>query len=178
VADGVRAPWRPVGVQETTPLRMVTLRVLADKDYLALARTCAMHIGAVLGFPLTRVTDLRLAVNEACLCFLDTAFLDTAFLDTTTRDKTRLDNTRLNSAEPRKVPGLGRCSAPGTLELAYDLYPTELHVTVRAEVPEGWPRVDETGWALLRALVGDVRVEAHEGLGALTLVEQLPARTG
>ena len=131
-------------------MRMVTLNMLADKDYLALARTCAMHVAAVLGFPLTRVTDLRLAVNEACLCFLEAA--------------------------PPESAGLGSWPAPETMEISFDLLPAELRVSVRAATPTGWPQVDETGWALLRALVGDVRVQAHEGLGVLTLVEPLPAR--
>jgi len=129
---------------------MVTLNMLADKDYLALARTCAMHVAAVLGFPLTRVTDLRLAVNEACLCFLEPG--------------------------PAASSGPGDWPIPETLEIGYDLFPDELHVRVRAATPDGWPQVDETGWALLRALVGDVRVQAHEGLGTLTLVEPLPSR--
>lgn len=48
------------------PVRMVALTVLADEDYLALVRTSAMHVGALLFFPLPRVNDLRLAVDEAC----------------------------------------------------------------------------------------------------------------
>jgi len=131
-------------------VRMVTLNMLADKDYLALARTCAMHVAAVLGFPLTRVTDLRLAVNEACLCFLEAV-----------------------PAEPSAYP---TWPIPETMEISYDLLPDELRISVRAATPEGWPQVEETGWALLRALVGDVRVQAHEGLGELTLVEPLPSR--
>lgn len=150
MTDGVRASSGLTDTRSTAPVRMVTLNMLADKDYLALARTCAMHVAAVLGFPLTRVTDLRLAVNEACLCFLE--------------------------AGPPVPAGLGSWPLPETMEISYDLFPDELHVSVRSATPEGWPQVDETGWALLRALVGDVRVQAHEGLGVLTLVEPLPAR--
>lgn len=150
MTDGVRAPWRVADPRSTSPLRMVTLNMLADKDYLALARTCAMHIAAVLGFPLTRVTDLRLAVNEACLCFLE--------------------------ARPADLGEFGDWASPQTMEIGYDLYPGELQVSVRAAAPDDWPRVGEAGWALLRALVGDVRVESHEGLGVLTLVEPLPDR--
>ena len=151
MADGVEAPRRPADVRAAAPTRLVTLNMRADKDYLALARTCAMHTAAVLGFPLSRVTDLRLAVNEACLCFLETG------------------------GRPPEPDLLDGWPGPSTLEIAYDLYPEELHVTLRSTVPENWPRVDETGWALLRALVGDVRVAAHEGLGTLTLIEPLPA---
>lgn len=147
MTDGVRATLGLAEARSTAPRRMVTLNMLADKDYLALARTCAMHIAAVLGFPLSRVTDLRLAVNEACLCFLESL-----------------------PAGPIDWP------VPESMEICYDLYPDALHVSVRAATPEGWPQVDETGWALLGALVGDVRVEAHEGLGVLTLVEPLPSR--
>lgn len=56
---GSRAVWR-----------MAALRFPADKDYLALARTSAMHIAGLLDLPLGRVTDLRLAVDEACTAFL------------------------------------------------------------------------------------------------------------
>lgn len=55
------------------PVRMVALTVLAGEDYLALARTSAMHVGALLFFPLPRVNDLRLAVDEACSSFLRAA---------------------------------------------------------------------------------------------------------
>ncbi len=149
--DGVRASGRLAETRATAPTRLVTLNMRADKDYLALARTCAMHTAAVLGFPLSRVTDLRLAVNEACLCFLETA------------------------RPPAPDPLSGRVRPPA-LEIAYDLYPEELHVILRAPAPDGWPRVEETGWALLRALVGDVQFDAHEGLGTLTLIEPLPGQ--
>ena len=60
-------------VADITPVRMVTLTLLADRDYLALARTSAMHVGALLFLPLTQVHDLRLAVDEACSSFLQAA---------------------------------------------------------------------------------------------------------
>jgi serine/threonine-protein kinase RsbW len=50
--------------------RMAALGFPADKGYLALARTTAMHIAGLLDLPLSRVTDLRLAVDEACTAFL------------------------------------------------------------------------------------------------------------
>jgi anti-sigma regulatory factor (Ser/Thr protein kinase) len=51
-------------------LRLVTLTLVADQDYLALARTSAMHVAALMFLPLPRVNDLRLAVDEACTSFL------------------------------------------------------------------------------------------------------------
>lgn len=132
-------------------MRMVTLSMIADMDYLALARTSAMHVGALLSFPLARVSDLRLAVDEACVCFLD-------------------------SVSRREPDSFGMSPAPESMELSYDRYPTELHVTVRAAVGADWPTVDELGWAMLRALVGDVRVQVEDGVGALTLMLPLSAR--
>lgn len=128
---------------------MVTLSMIADRDYLALARTSAMHVGALLAFPLARVSDLRLAVDEACVCFLD-------------------------SAARREPDAFGMWPAPESMELSYDRYPDELHVTVRAAVGADWPAAQELGWAMLRALVGDVRVDALDGMGELTLILPLP----
>jgi hypothetical protein len=124
------------------PLRLVTLSMAADKDYLALARTSATHVGGLLGLPPARISDLRLAVDEACACFLDT-----------------LDG---GSSE--------------VMELAYDRYPGELRVTVRAAVGKGWPVVDALGWEVLRAVVGDVRCHVQDdGVGVLTLIQPLSA---
>ena len=131
-------------------MRMVTLSMIADMDYLALARTSAMHVGALLALPLARVTDLRLAVDEACVCFLD-------------------------SAARREPDSFGMSPVPESMELSYDRFPGELHVTVRAAVGAEWPAVDELGWAVLRALVGDVEVEVEDGVGSLTLILPLPA---
>jgi hypothetical protein len=131
-------------------VRMVTLAMIADTDYLALARTSAMHVGALLAFPLARVSDLRLAVDEACVCFLD-------------------------SGTRREADSFGTPPAPESMELSYDRYPTELRVTVRAAVGADWPAVDELGWAMLRALVGDVQVEVVGGVGALALILPLPS---
>jgi anti-sigma regulatory factor (Ser/Thr protein kinase) len=135
---------------------MVTLSMIADQDYLALARTSATHVGSLLWFPLARVADLRLAVNEACVCFLDPAA------------------RRESAAHGIESAAHGMSPRPNPIELAYDRHPSELHVSVRAAVGENWPEVDDLGWALLRALVGDVRVEVRDGVGVLTLIQPLP----
>lgn len=137
------------GAADGNPVRMVTLTLLADQDYLALARTSAMHVGALLFLPLPRVNDLRLAVDEACTSFLQAGLHADA------------------DAPPSWEP-------PGTMELGYDRYPAHLRVTVRARAPHGWPGRDELGWAMLGTLVGEVRVAVHEGIGELTLIEPLP----
>jgi serine/threonine-protein kinase RsbW len=130
------------------PVRMATLTLLADQDYLALARTSAMHVAALLFLPLPRVNDLRLAVDEACSSFLQAAW--------------QSDADVAPSASAR------------TMELGYDRFPAHLHVTVRAAAPRGWPDRGEMGWAVLSCLVGEVRVSLQDGIGELTLVEPLP----
>lgn len=140
-------------LDDGAPVRMVTLTLLADQDYLALARTSAMHVGALLFLPLPRVDDLRLAVDEACTSFLSSA----------------------RSAGPA-----GADTAPPateqTMELSYDRYPRHLHVTIRSRAPRSWPERDELGWAMLGSLVGEVRMEVRDGVGVLTLIEPLPTR--
>lgn len=44
----------------------VVLSVPADKTYVALVRSAASHLGARLGLTMQELTDLRLAVDEAC----------------------------------------------------------------------------------------------------------------
>jgi serine/threonine-protein kinase RsbW len=139
-------------VADNTPVRMVTLTLLADRDYLALARTSAMHVGALLFLPLAQVQDLRLAVDEACSSFLQSM---------------------------RHAAGDSDADAAtaDTMEISYDRYPSALHVIVRARAPHDWPERDELGWALLGSLVGDVSVSVEDGIGTLTLVEPLPNST-
>src|SRR5260370_23471417 len=38
----------------------------ADKTYVALIRSATAHLGARVGFSVVEITDLRLAVDEAC----------------------------------------------------------------------------------------------------------------
>jgi serine/threonine-protein kinase RsbW len=44
----------------------VTLIIPADRHYAALVRAVAGHLGARTGLTTTEITDLRLAVDEAC----------------------------------------------------------------------------------------------------------------
>ena len=131
-------------------VRMVTLTLPADHDYLGFARTSAMHVASLLFFPLPRVNDLRLAVDEACTSFLQAGWDEPADAD-------------------GAIP-----ASEDTMTLQYDRFPASLHVTVSAKVPGGWPRRDELGWAMLSSLVGDVQVDRRDGVGALTLIVPLP----
>lgn len=134
-SDSDSAPFR----------RMATLIMPADKDYLALARTSTMQIAALLDLSMSRVTDLRLAVDEACTSFLVAA-----------------------------GDAGGPSGDAGNLELYYDHFPEHLHVTVCGTATAGWPTRDELGWEMLRALVGEVRAEVVADTGVLTLIEPLP----
>ena len=70
-------------------------------------------------------------------------------------------------------------AAPGLLELSFASDGARLRVTVRGTAPPHWPDPDDVGWALLQALVGELRAETDGGLGTLTLIESLPrARCG
>jgi hypothetical protein len=66
---GAAEPLRAVPV-ESAPRRLAVLSFAADKDHLALARMTAMHVAGLAGLPIGRVTDIRLAVDEACALFL------------------------------------------------------------------------------------------------------------
>lgn len=59
------------------PESEVVMEIPADRLYVVLARSAAVHLGSVLRLGITDVTDLRLAVDEACALFL----LNPAFPD-------------------------------------------------------------------------------------------------
>ncbi|HEX4788017.1 MAG TPA: ATP-binding protein, partial [Actinospica sp.] len=48
----------------------VFIEIPGDRLYVVLARSAAVHLGSVLQLGITDVTDLRLAVDEACALFL------------------------------------------------------------------------------------------------------------
>lgn len=151
MAIGTVSAHDPGRVLDGGPMHLVTLSMTAHKDYLALARISATQVGTMLDLPPARVCDLRLAVDEACACFLA-------------------------DASRRDLDPFAMSEAPEAMELSYDLFPGELHVTVRAAAGEGWPEVGELSWAVLTGLSNEVRVHARDGLGELTLVERLPGK--
>ena len=55
---------------ELLPESEVFIEIPADRLFVVLARSAAVHLGAVLHLGITDVTDLRLAVDEACALFL------------------------------------------------------------------------------------------------------------
>jgi serine/threonine-protein kinase RsbW len=52
------------------PAQAVVLAIPAEREQVVLVRSVAGHIGARLGLSVAQLTDLRLAVDEACGLFL------------------------------------------------------------------------------------------------------------
>jgi serine/threonine-protein kinase RsbW len=136
-------------VLDGKPFRMTALAMPADKDYLTLARLATIHVAGLLGLPIGQVTDLRLAVNEACALLLST---------------------------PAEVLAGQDASDEGALELSFDRCPGLLRVNVRGPAPAHWPEPEDIGWIVLQALVDDVRVETVDKTATVTLFASLPTR--
>jgi serine/threonine-protein kinase RsbW len=127
--------------------RLASIAFAADKDYLSLARMTAMHVAGLLGLPIGRVTDLRLAVDEACSLFLPPPL-----------------------AGPQELAEQVR----GQLSLQFDQQGATLRIRVSGPAPLHGPDEDDLGWTMLCALVGEPRWEARDGVGTLTLTEPIP----
>jgi serine/threonine-protein kinase RsbW len=76
-AGAAQAPERPEAPEKPDadpagllPESEVFIEIPADRLFVVLARSAAVHLGAVLHLGITDVTDLRLAVDEACALFL------------------------------------------------------------------------------------------------------------
>jgi serine/threonine-protein kinase RsbW len=63
-------PETPGDAGAPLPESEVVIEIPADRLYVVLARSAAVHLGSVLQLGITDVTDLRLAVDEACALFL------------------------------------------------------------------------------------------------------------
>lgn len=116
-------PSQPAGAETET----VLIRVPADADYLAIIRSVGAHVATKAGCTLSEVSDLRLAVDEAC----------GLLIRHTVRDR--------------------RDVGDGDLECCFVLDGTGLRVvlSLRARDAAG-PGTDEFGWTILSALVDDI----------------------
>jgi serine/threonine-protein kinase RsbW len=70
MSAGRNGMFTPRSTAGGTRARMAVVAFPVDKDYLGLARLATMHIAGLLGLSLSRVADLRLAVDEACTTFM------------------------------------------------------------------------------------------------------------
>jgi hypothetical protein len=147
------AMWADRASLDGQRFRMAALVMPADKDYLALARLAAMHVAGLLGLPIGRVTDLRLAVNEACVLLLGAP---ASVLD-------------------GHLDGHG-AGGQRELALSFEQGPGQLRITVRGPAPACRPDPEDIGWLVLQALVDEVRLETVGATATLTLSDSLPAR--
>ena len=115
-------------------MALVELRVPADGSALVLARTVVASLCARLDFPLDRLDDARLAVDEACAVLVDDAVADaTLWCGFDPRD----DGTLGVEVAARTRRG----RAPSTGSFAWTVLAT-LADSVRAEAgPDGTVRV-------------------------------------
>lgn len=131
-------------------LSTVVLSIPADRDQVVLVRSVAAHIGVRLGLSVAELTDLRLAVDEACGVFL----LSPDFGGVGETLDCRFE----------ELPGR-------------DGEPPTLIVTVSAPVgPTLGPDVDDIGWIMLGALVDELSWRAENGVGTVRLVKRLAGR--
>ncbi|NUR29602.1 MAG: anti-sigma regulatory factor [Catenulispora sp.] len=104
----------------------VLIRVPPDPDYLPVIRSASAHVGTKLGCTLAEVSDLRLAVDEAC----------GLLLRHTVRDP--------------------QAGAEGDLECRFVLEGPALRVLLSVPARDAaQPEDDEFGWTILTALVDD-----------------------
>lgn len=148
--SGISLDQQPVPTRTASAARRVALlSFAADKDHLALARMTAMHVAGLAGLPIGRVTDIRLAVDEACALFL------TGLTDGT------------ENADSGEWGG-------AVLTLSFDRHPDHLRIAVTGPAPRRNPDDDDLGWTMLCALVGLPHWEVADGFGTLTFTEPVP----
>ncbi|MBR7835658.1 hypothetical protein KDL01_20450 [Actinospica durhamensis] len=128
------------------PDLLAELTLCADADSLGLARLATLHVAGLLGVPVGRLAELRLAVNEACALLF-------------------------HAPASAVAEGVG---AAAFLHLRFERQRGRLCITVRGSAPYRSPHPEEIGWILLRALVDEVRMDTAGGITTLTLCEPLP----
>jgi hypothetical protein len=144
------------GPRSGTATETVLLSVPADPDYLAVVRSGCAQVGTKLGYSLTEVSDLRLAVDEICGLLLRRAGARWA-----------------GGLAGESVPGL-EGTVDGNLECRFLITESELRVVVGVEVGEFVPPTGEDfGWAIVTALVDDIRWHVE---GLVVRVEILKRR--
>jgi serine/threonine-protein kinase RsbW len=136
----------PVAAADTPRVPSVLLAIPADRDYVVLVRSAAAHIAAKLDLGMTDVTDLRLAVDEACGLFL----LHPAF----------------NGAEDGGDLECRFEVGPAALRITVSAFVP----------PAFAPDQEDIGWIMLGALVDELGWDSGGGVGMVTLTKRLTPR--
>lgn len=132
----------------------VVLSVPAHKDYVVIIRSAVAQLAGCFGYSLREITDLRLAVNEAC-----------ALLVAGSPEAVGIAGTIECRAEVRgEVLGEMRDEPRGEV----------LRVTVSAAAGTLVPDTDGIGWTILAALV-DTLAWAQDGVSARVDLEKRPS---
>ncbi|GAA2035630.1 hypothetical protein GCM10009756_30360 [Pseudokineococcus marinus] len=134
------------GAAPVTPPGRVDLRLPADPAYLSVLRTTAAALAARLDLSVDEVEDLRIAVDEAASLLLATADAGHA------------------EERSRRPPG-----EDAVLEASFDVSPERLVVEVRGPARH-LPERGAVAWAVLEALVGEVRTDRTPQGSAIRLV--------
>lgn len=120
-------PERTAAVPEVAA-ETVVIQLPAHPDYLAVIRSASAHVATKLGCTLSEVSDLRLAVDEACGLLL-----------------------RNTARDGRTGEGAG------DLECRFVLAGPVLRVVLSRQARDvAQPQDDEFGWTILSALVDDI----------------------
>ena len=145
-ADGVR----------TRQNASLVLTVPAHKDYVVIIRSAVAQLGACFGYTVEEITDLRLAVNEACGLLV--AHRPASGPGSGTSSGSDL--------------GLGLDTTDGDLECRAEVRGDVLRVTVAAPAAGlEAPDADGLGWNILAALV-DSLAWARDGVTARVNLEK------
>jgi serine/threonine-protein kinase RsbW len=136
----------PAAATDTPRVPSVLLAIPADRDYVVLVRSAAAHIAAKLDLGMTDVTDLRLAVDEACGLFL----LHPAF------------NGAEDGGDLECRFEVGRTALRITVSAFVP--------------PAFAPDQEDIGWIMLGALVDELGWDSGGGVGMVTLTKRLAPR--
>jgi serine/threonine-protein kinase RsbW len=130
-----------------TELGNVLISVPADPDYLPIIRSASAQVGAKLGGTLSEVSDLRLAVEEACVLLLQ-------------------HTSRVPDGEDED-----------NLECRFVLGPATLRVALRVRADAFTrPEADGFGWTILTALVDDISWRADGSTVQVEILKRHGAR--
>ena len=135
-----------------TELGNILISVPADPDYLAVIRSASAQVGTKLGWTLSDVADLRLAVDEACGLLL-----------------------RHTSRVPPRSADDGYDDYGNNLECRFIVESSTVRITLSVHAERFTaPEADGFGWTILTALVDDISWRAD---GSTVRVEILKRHT-